>query len=260
MKRVFAYFLLTTTICIATQETPCTKKPVIATTQGLTQEWIHVVAGETVITLLLDSNTPPNEQPVTLVIEIGPEENPITADIQAPCVVLSDGLPLLKTGQRLQPKSCKRLATQGKTATCCCGTAKPEARLEPVFHEADQRTQAHPYPWMDVSLAMSMIVSLTETLCDLAPENMPLYKARSEAYLQKLEALDLQIFNETKNLSKEARKEPNASWLYFTRRYGLEPGNIEGKTTLPALSIEGQRYIEAMQAHAARLKEIKPQA
>ena len=96
-----------------------------------------------------------------------------------------------------------------------------------------------------------MIVSLTETLCDLAPENALLYKKRSEAYQKKLKALDLEIFASIDVLPSSALKEPNSSWLYFTRRYGLTPGKTG---SLPELAIKGKAYIESIQLQVNSLK------
>lgn len=250
MKRVFAYILLTTGILTAAPENILEEKPRIATTQELTQEWVQVIAGETVTTELLKPNTPPAFPP-SLVIETGLERAQPKLNSNTPRVVLSDGLVLLKEGQTLRLKTCKRSAKKGETTACCCNTQTPSPRYEAVFDPTLAHAQTHPYAWMDVSLATSMIVSLTETLCDLTPEHALLYKKRSEAYQKKLKALDLEIFASIDALPPSALKEPNSSWLYFTRRYGLTPGKTGA---LPELAIKGKTYIETIQLQVNSLK------
>jgi len=249
MKRVFAYILLTIGILTAAPENALEKKPRIATTQELTREWIQVIAGETVTTELLVVNDPPS-LPLSLVIETGLERKGSKLSSNTPRVVLSDGLLLLKEGQTLRPKVCKR-SKKAETTACCCDTKTPSPRYEAVFDPALMQAQTHPYAWMDVSLATSMIVSLTETLCDLAPEHALLYKKRSAVYQEKLKALDLEIFASIDALPPSALKEPNPSWRYFTRRYGLNPGKTG---TLPELPVRGKTYIETIQLQVNSLK------
>lgn len=254
MKRVFAYIILTAGILVATPGVASEKKPRIATTQAFTQEWVQIIAGETVTSDLLEHHHP-SEQPLELLIETGLEREQPKLNCNTPRVVLSDGLPLLKEGQSLQAKICKRSAKKGEATACCCKTNTPTPHYEAIFDPALARASTHPYAWMDVSIAISMIVSLTETLCDLSPEHALLYKERSKAYQKELKALDLQIFKHIKNLPSSRRKEPNSSWLYFTRRYGLEPGKPEKTTPLYKPSIKAKTYIETMQLHVESLKK-----
>ncbi len=258
MKRVFAYYLLLVTgILTAETESISEKKLTIATTHGLAQEWVKQIAGETLTVRLITPGAPPEE--ASLIIETGLETKQIHTTPGITQIVLSDGLQLLKIGQPLRPKSCKNQNREGKGKSCCCNTSNPSARYEPAFAPELLNAPVHPYAWMDVSLAMSMVISLTETLSGLTPEHATFYKQRCKTYLKKLKQLDLQLFQSADALSQSSRKEPNPSWRYFSRRYGLESSDSEEKS-LPLLPPMKSTYIETMQAYAASLKNKEPGA
>lgn len=256
MKQLLAFWILVSGIALAEQGMPPAQKPtiLILSSQDPTKEWVQLIAGNTVTTRSTEPS-PDTQAAPALVIEASQEQHPT----ESQHVVLTDGLPLLKVGQQLQPATCKRTTKDGEKKPCCCGDAKPSSKYEAVYTPALEHAALHPYAWMDVSLSMSMIVTLTETLCDLMPQHAEFYKERSDAYLETLKMLDEDIAKTVNLLPEDERKEPNASWLYFSRRYGLKPSSSKN-SLLPDLPLKQSSYVETMKYYVDSLQKKRPEA
>ncbi len=122
--------------------------------------------------------------------------------------------------------------------TACSGCDAPVQMAGGVNEEADDHHDhaAHdthagchdhgdldPHVWMDVSLARSMVVSLTDALVAIDPANEAAYDAGQEAYLTELYQLDQWIFRYCQEIPDEQRRllTQHENMRYFAHRYGF---------------------------------------
>jgi len=102
--------------------------------------------------------------------------------------------------------------------------------------------------WLSPRLAKIQAEKICDALCDLMPEDAPLFRHRLHSFQQKLQALDQELtaFFSTNEQHKVLITHP--SLAYFCRDYGLEQISIEieGKEPLPK---DVEHIFEAVRSH-----------
>lgn len=81
-----------------------------------------------------------------------------------------------------------------------------------------------PHVWLDVQNAIIMVQEIEAALAQRDPDNADFFKANSQAYIEKLQALDEWIVAEIRNLPKARRLlvTNHNNFAYFAKRYGFE--------------------------------------
>jgi manganese/zinc/iron transport system substrate-binding protein len=145
-----------------------------------------------------------------------------------------------------------------------------EARLLPSSQYADE---FDPHIWFDVTLWMSAVETVRDTLVEADPANAAAYEANAAAYLAELEALHAYVIEEAARVPEEQRVLVTAhdAFNYFGRAYEFEVLGLQGISTaseastadvqnlartiadrqVPAIFVESSvpvRNIEAVQA------------
>tara|TARA_B100000989_G_scaffold298401_1_gene287550 strand:- start:1467 stop:2252 length:786 start_codon:yes stop_codon:yes gene_type:complete len=218
-----------------------TPQPIIYTTEPWLDPWVERIGGGSIE--IIHPKEPPSNNTIPL-IESGLKTTTVSTFSHR--IVLTDGIPLLYRGQGLypiQPTYCK--LTQGEKKPCCCKKNKRQARYAAIHKDSNTAQTIHEGAWMDVSITMSMVVTLSEALCEAFPKLAPSIQANTQAYLAELEILDNWLFEQADNLIATNITAPNDDWLYFTRRYGLQAP--EGRTAQAPLAPPQGDYKEHMQ-------------
>ena len=130
-----------------------------------------------------------------------------------------------------------------------------------------------PHVWFDVTLWMSAVEQVSETLVEMDPASGPRYEANSKAYLTELENLHQYVLDQASTVPAQQRTLITAhdAFNYFGRAYGFEVRGLQGISTeaqagtadvqalanfivekqIPAIFVESsvpQRNVEAVQA------------
>ena len=94
-------------------------------------------------------------------------------------------------------------------------------------HEDSQHDSSlgDPHIWLNPSLAKIQVKNIANGLIELDPDNISYYRANSENYIKKLDALDSKIRDELANCSKDFVAFHNA-FAYFAKEYGLNQHTI----------------------------------
>lgn len=133
--------------------------------------------------------------------------------------------------------------------------------------------QHDPHVWFDVSLWMSAVKTVGETLAEVDPEGATLYRSNADALVAELEALHAWVKSRVEEVPPELRVLVTAhdAFNYFGRAYGFEVEGLLGLSTateagtgdvqrlvrlitdtgVPAIFVESsipRRTIEAVQA------------
>lgn len=82
--------------------------------------------------------------------------------------------------------------------------------------------------WTDPIVVKTIIPGLRDSLCNLDPENAAAYKSNADAFVQKLEVLNMQAAATLKDVAGKSVFLFHPSFLYLLKRYGLiYGGSIE---------------------------------
>jgi zinc transport system substrate-binding protein len=85
---------------------------------------------------------------------------------------------------------------------------------------------ANPHIWLDPVIAKSMVNKITTVLGEVDHEHVTYYRKRGQRYLEKLDELDQMIQKTVTTFEIRKYVSFHASWIYFARRYGLEPVGV----------------------------------
>jgi manganese/zinc/iron transport system substrate-binding protein len=135
--------------------------------------------------------------------------------------------------------------------------------------------QYDPHVWFDVTMWMTAVEQIRNTLMEIDPGSAPLYEANATAYLAQLDALNTYVKTQAARVPAEQRVMITAhdAFNYFGRAYGFEVRGLQGISTesqastadvqalaefiaerhIPAIFVESsvpQRNVEAVQAAA----------
>jgi manganese/zinc/iron transport system substrate-binding protein len=90
-----------------------------------------------------------------------------------------------------------------------------------------------PHVWSDVTLWMSAVEVVRETLTEVDPDGEEGYRERARAYLEELEALDAWVHREVERVPDSLRVLVTAhdAFHYFGRAYGFEVRGLQGLST-----------------------------
>jgi manganese/zinc/iron transport system substrate-binding protein len=130
-----------------------------------------------------------------------------------------------------------------------------------------------PHVWFDVTLWMSAVATVRDTLVEMDPAHAQVYKSNAESYLRELADLHEYVIAEAAKVPQSARViiTSHDAFNYFGRAYGFEVRGLQGVSTateagvadvqnlagfiaerkIPALFVESSvssRSIEAVQA------------
>jgi manganese/zinc/iron transport system substrate-binding protein len=130
-----------------------------------------------------------------------------------------------------------------------------------------------PHVWFDVTLWMTAVETVRDTLAEMDPGSAELYQANAERYLEELEALHGYVQSQAAQVPENKRVIVTAhdAFNYFGRAYGFEVRGLQGISTeaqastadvqgladfiaerqIPAIFVESsvpQRNVEAVQA------------
>ena len=130
-----------------------------------------------------------------------------------------------------------------------------------------------PHVWFDVTMWMTAVETVRDTLIAKDPDNADYYRSNTDAYLKELSALNDYVTEKAKLLPENKRVLITAhdAFNYFGRRYGFEVRGLQGISTvseagtqdvqnlaafiverrIPAIFVESSvppKFIEAVQA------------
>lgn len=90
--------------------------------------------------------------------------------------------------------------------------------------EGSQEDNADPHAWQDLANGRHYVVNIREALVQADPAGAEVYRARAEAYLAQLEAIDQEARSTLGALPPARRKlvSSHDAFGYFARAYGLE--------------------------------------
>jgi zinc transport system substrate-binding protein len=129
---------------------------------------------------------------------------------------------------------------------------------ETCSHSHHDHAALDKHIWLSPRLAKIQAATICEALCDLLPDDAPLFRHRLHAFQEKLQTLDneLSSFFATRNNHLVLITHP--SLAYFCRDYGLEQIaiEIEGKEPLPK---DVEHIFEAVRSHHIDRILIQPQ-
>jgi len=118
----------------------------------------------------------------------------------------------------------------------------------------------NPHIWLDPAIAKLMVNKITAALSEIDDEHFTYYKQRAEMYLHELDSLDRQISTTIESFSINKYVAFHASWIYFARRYGLEPvGVIEAAPGRNPTPMQIKTIVGLIRRHQIRVVFAEPQ-
>ena len=108
-------------------------------------------------------------------------------------------------------------------------------------HECD------PHTWLSVPNAIAIIKIITQSLIYADPSNQAYYQSQSNAYIQKLQALDSWIFDQVNTIPPENRKliTNHDNFRYFALRYNFEVlGDILGSSSTENIDPSASQFVK----------------
>lgn len=122
-----------------------------------------------------------------------------------------------------------------------------------------------PHVWLNPELAMIQVEAIRDTLIELDPENTEAYQANTRAYLQKLTALDQEIFEAFGASSRSPENFivfHNAYDYFFERNFTLKPylkGSVEPFPGREPTAAYFQELIELIEEEDVKIVFTEPQ-
>ena len=155
-------------------------------------------------------------------------------------VVLSEGIPLIRTIGHQDNHEHGHGNTEGS--------------------DHDKAEFANPHIWLDPEIAKLMIRKITAALSQVDNGHSDYYHARGQIYLDELDGLDRQIRTTIESFTIKQYVSFHASWVYFAKRYGLEPvGVIEAAPGRNPTPMEIKNIVELIKKHRIRAVFAEPQ-
>jgi manganese/zinc/iron transport system substrate-binding protein len=136
---------------------------------------------------------------------------------------------VLYNGLHLEAKLADVLAELGGRAAAVTGGIDEAKLLSPPEFEG----QYDPHVWFDVSLWMSVVEEIRDTLVERDPADRAVYEANAERYLAELEALDEEVREALAAIPPERRVLVTAhdAFNYFGKAYGFDVLGLQGIST-----------------------------
>ena len=184
---------------------------------------------------------------------------------------LSEADVIFYNGLHLEAKMGEVLEQMGSRITTVAVTQNVDESLlltPPEFEGAHD-----PHVWFDVTIWMTAVETVRDTLSEVDPDSADLYRANAAAYLEELTELDAYVREQTARVPEQQRVLITAhdAFNYFGRAYDFEVRGLQGISTateagtedvqdlaafiaenrIPAIFIESSvpvRNIEAVQA------------
>ena len=117
-------------------------------------------------------------------------------------------------------------------------------------HDGHSHAGGDPHFWFDPTNVITWTENITEALSEADPANRSTYEANRDAYIEELEALDLEIRQAVSSIPRGRRKlvVDHVALTYFAEEYGFEIiGEVIPSTT---------DQTEPSARHIARLSEV----
>lgn len=156
-------------------------------------------------------------------------------------VVLSSDVPLLHTAEHHN-------------------LTKTEQHQVPLEPSKPGPTIANPHIWLDPVIAKSMANRIIAVLCEVDDHHARDYQEQGQKYLSELDNLHQLIRKTVETFGIKTYVSYHNSWVYFARRYGLEPvGVIEaapGRNPTPA---QIKEIVAQIKKHGIRAVLAEPQ-
>jgi manganese/zinc/iron transport system substrate-binding protein len=184
---------------------------------------------------------------------------------------LSEADVIFFNGLHLEAKMGEVLERMGRQTTTVAVTDAIDESL--LLSPAEFEGAHDPHVWFDVTMWMTVVEAMRDTLIEVDPESADLYAANAAAYLQELEELHAYVQEQTARVPEQQRVVITAhdAFNYFGQAYGFEVRGLQGISTateagtgdvqelasfiaenrIPAIFVESSvpvRNIEAVQA------------
>jgi len=119
---------------------------------------------------------------------------------------------------------------------------------------------ANPHIWLDPQIAKSMVQKIVSSLCEIDSVHQQYYQKNGYLYQQKLDELDLLIQDTVYRFTIKQYVSFHPAWVYFARRYGLEPLGIiqTSPGTDPTLQTT-MKMVNQIKSHHIRAVFAEPQ-
>jgi len=208
----------------------------VGVTSTLYAEIVREVGGDVVDVHLLSSDDPAAADACDLIVcnGLGWDAWVQQLDTQQPIFTVTDGLPLLKTGEMFHQELPLPHTDIASLPSCCQEDAQQDnqnwtdmIRLLQAA-DADLATphtsdRPDPYVWLDPHNVQSITLTINELLVEYDPEHADTYDRNTDAYLETLKALDQWIVAEVAEIPMRNRILVTAQdhFRYFGRRYGF---------------------------------------
>ncbi|NUU63938.1 metal ABC transporter substrate-binding protein [Paenibacillus agri] len=116
------------------------------------------------------------------------------------------------------------------------GAAEEEDEHEHSHEHANKEGEDHhhdhggldPHVWLDPALAVKEVRNIEAALAAAAPEHAEAFKANADVYISKLEALDQEFREATKEVKRKDFITQHAAFGYLAKEYGLTQVPIAG--------------------------------
>ncbi len=120
-------------------------------------------------------------------------------------------------------------------------------------HHCSHGHSFDPHIWLDLSLAVKMVDSITATLIECSPENADIYRKNSEEYKAKLIELD----NEIAGIVARGKRRSLVFGGHFAYLYFLKHYNLNYVTAYDTCSSEGEPGVKRISQIIHYIKERK---
>jgi zinc transport system substrate-binding protein len=136
---------------------------------------------------------------------------------------------------------------------------------DPHDYEKETRSHQHqdianPHIWLDPQIAKYMADKIVNGLSEIDSENRPYYQRNGNRYQQELDKLDLLIKNTVSQFTIKQYVSFHPAWVYFSRRYGLEPlGIIQTSPGMDPTLQTTMNIVNQIKSHHIRAVFAEPQ-
>ncbi|MHC2991224.1 manganese transporter [Pontibacter sp. HJ8] len=223
---VYLFFILLLSACTQTEtkgELAPGNRMKIVTTTGILKDAVANIAGDAAeVESIMGSGVDPHLYKATQ-----GDLNKLTgAD-----VIIYNGLHLEgKMGEVLD-----KLSRQKTVIAAADGIPETELRSAPQFQDSHD-----PHIWFDVDLWQQVVKHLSNELQKKDPQHAALYQQRTEAYLQKLQALDAEVTTAIASIPEQQRILITAhdAFGYFGDAYNIQVRGLQGISTVSEFGLQ----------------------
>lgn len=109
----------------------------------------------------------------------------------------------------------------------------PKEKLLPLAADGGESEGYDPHVWMDAALWAGVVPTIRDEMCDLRPEDCPVFEVNAQAYLDALAALEARAQEAVATLPAASRVLVTAhdAFRYFGKAYGFEVEGVQGVST-----------------------------